>query len=157
MFGDDLALVRRHLPVTVLKLLQRRHGRIAVDGGATVARALGKRLCEVCGLDVAIVGVLDGAEQAIGLTERPDFLDLFRRQHLDVDTDRFGNAGIVHIFVPAVLGAGETNIGNLGEADIHAGFLLKLFIELHRIFVDLADRIAHVEQRQQASCVPCGA
>ena len=42
------------------------------------ARALGERLGQVGGLDVAVVGMLDGAEDAVGLAERPDLLDLRR-------------------------------------------------------------------------------
>ncbi len=154
MLGGDLALVGGDLPQPVVELLDGGDRGVAVDRGAAVACALGQRLGQVGGLDVAVIGVLDGAEQALGLAERPDFLDLFRRQDVDLDADRLGNAGIIHVFVPAVLGAGETDVGDLREADIHAGFLLQFLVELDRVFVDLADRIAHVEQGQQAGGVP---
>ena len=41
-----------------------------------VAGALGERLGEIGGLDIAVVGMLDGADDAIGLAQRPDLLDL---------------------------------------------------------------------------------
>ncbi|MNS47477.1 hypothetical protein D3C72_800080 [compost metagenome] len=156
MFGDDLALIRRHLPVTVFQLLDGGDGGVAIDGRATITRALGQRLRQIGRLDITVIRMLDGAQQAVRLAERPDFLHLLRRQHVDPHTDGLGNAGIIHIFVPAILGAGETDVGDLGEADIHAGLFLKLLIELDGIFVDLADRIAHVEQRQKPGGMPGG-
>ena len=83
------------------------------DLGAAVARALGERLGEVGGLDIAVVGMLDRADDAVGLAERPDLLDLLGRQDVDLDADRLGDAGIVHELVPAVLGAGEADVGDL--------------------------------------------
>ena len=53
-------------------------GGVAVDLGAAAARALGQGLGQVGGLDVAVVGMLDGAEHAVGLAERPDLLHLLR-------------------------------------------------------------------------------
>ena len=52
--------------------------RLAVDLGAARAGALGEGLRQVGGLDIAVVGMLDGADDAIGLAERPDLLHLPR-------------------------------------------------------------------------------
>ena len=40
------------------------------------------------------------------------------------------------------------------ETDVLAGLRLQRLVKVHRILVQLADRIAHVEQRQQAGGVP---
>ncbi len=156
VLGDDLALVCRHLPVTVFKLLDGGDCRVAIDGRPAVTRALGQRLRQIGGLNITVIRMLDGAEQAVRLAERPDLLHLLRRQHIDAHADGLGNAGIIHIFVPAILGAGETDVGDLGETDIHAGLFLQFLVELHGIFVDLANRVAHVEQRQKPGRVPGG-
>ena len=81
-------------PLSVLTATRRRRaldagdGRLAVDLGAARAGALGEGLGQVGGLDVAVVRVLDRAEDAVDLAERPDLLDLLRRQHVDLDADR---------------------------------------------------------------------
>jgi len=43
------------------------------------------------------------------------------------------------------------------EAGVEAGFRLQRLVEIHRVLVDMADRVAHVEQRQQPGGVPGGA
>ena len=93
------------------------------------ARALGQRLGQVGRLDVAVIGMLDGAEDAVGLAERPDLLHLRGRQEVDLDADRLGDAGVVHELVPAVLRAGEADVGDLAEADILAGLRLERLVE----------------------------
>ena len=155
--ADDLALVGDDLPLAGGQLLDGADGGVAVDGGAAVASAAGQRLGQVGGLNIAVLGMLDRAENAVGLAERPDLLQLCGRQQPDRHTDRLGDAGIVHVLVPAVPGARQPDIGDVREADIHAGFFLQLAIEAHGIAVQLADGIAHVEQRQQAGGVPGGA
>ena len=77
-----------------------------------------------------------------------------RRQDVDVDADRPRHAGVVHVLVPAVLGAREADVGADREADALPGLRLQRLVERHRVFVDLADRVAHVEERQQPGRVP---
>ena len=125
-----------------------------MDGGAHGARALRQRLGEVGRLDVAVIGMLDGADEAIGLAERPDLLDLGRRQDVDLDADRLRDAGIVHVLVEAVLRAGEADVADLAEADMLPGLGLQLLVEADGIVVDLADRVAEVEERQQPRRMP---
>ena len=72
----------------------------------------------------------------------------------DVDTDGFRDAGIKPVFVHSVFAAREADIGNLLETDGLAGFGFKPLIERDGIFVNLADRVAHVEEWQQAGCMP---
>ena len=76
------------------------------------------------------------------------------RQDVDLDADRLGDAGVIHVLVPAVLGAGEADVGDLAEADMLAGLCFERLVERHRVFVDLADRVAEVEERQQARRMP---
>ena len=99
--------------------------------------------------------MLDSPNNSIDFAQRPQLLQLLRRELVDFNANRFSNAGIVHEFVPAVLGARHTNVGNFAEAHMLARFRFKLAIELDRVFVDLAHRIGQVEQRQEASRMPC--
>ena len=61
-------------------LLNGGHRGVAIDFSAPAAGTLGQRLGQIGGLDIAIVGMLDGADDAIGLAQRPDFLHLLGRQ-----------------------------------------------------------------------------
>jgi len=127
---------------------------MAIDLRAERPCPAGKSLGQVGGLDIAVIGMLDRAEQTVRVAERPDFLDLIRGQDLDIDPDGFGDPGIIHVLVPAVLGTGQTDIGNLFETDILPGFGFQLAIQFDGIFVDLADRITHVEKGQQTGGMP---
>jgi hypothetical protein len=157
VFAGDVALVGLDDPLAIGLLLDAGDDRVAVDFGTARAGTLGHRLCQVGGLDIAVVGVLDRADDAVGLAQRPDLLHLFRCQDVDLDADRLGDAGIIHELVPAVGRTGEADVGDLREARMLAGLGFKFAIELHRILVNLADRIGHVEQRQQARGMPGGA
>ena len=62
--------------------------------------------------------------------------------------------GVVHELVPAILGARETDVRADGEADILPGLGFERLVERDRVFVDLPDRVAHVEERQQTGRMP---
>jgi hypothetical protein len=78
VLAGDLALVGGDDPLAVGTLFDRGHGRVAIDFGTARAGTLGQRLGQVGGLDIAVIRMLDGAEDAIGFAQRPDFLDLLR-------------------------------------------------------------------------------
>jgi hypothetical protein len=101
--------------------------------------------------------MLDGADDPVDVAERPDRLDVSRRQEADVDPDRARHPGIVAVLVHPVGGAGQADVRDPPEADALAGLRLQRRIEADRIFVQLADRVAQIEQRQQAGGVPSGA
>ena len=81
-------------------------------------------------------------------------LTSLRRQELHLDADRRGDSGVIMIFVHPVAGAREADVGDLAQADVEAGLFLERLVERDRIFVDLPDRIAEVEERQEARRVP---
>src|SRR3546814_1306906 len=136
VLGGDFALVGGHRPEAVRLLANGGDGGVAIDRCAAVARALGQRLRQVRRLDIAVVRMLDGAQYPVRLAERPDLPTLFRRQQVHLDADRLGDAGIVQVLVPAITGAGKTDIGDLGETDIHARLLLQFLVDADRILVD---------------------
>ena len=154
MLGGDVALVRADQPFAGGRALDACDGGVAVDLGAERPRSPGERLGQVGGLDVAVVGVLDRADQAIGLAKRPDRLDFRGREHIDRDADRPGDAGVIHVLVEAVPGPRQTDVGDLAEADILSGLGLEPPVEADRVFVDLPDRVGEVEQRQEAGGMP---
>ena len=70
------------------------------------------------------------------------------------DADRPRDAGVVHVLVPAIPGPREADVGDLAEADILSGLGLERLVEADRVFVDLADRVGEVEERQQPGRMP---
>ena len=130
------------------------HHGVAIDLGAPVARAARQRLREIGGLDIAVLRMPDGANEALGLAQGPDLLDLRGRQELHLDADRRGDAGVIAVLVHAVLRARKANVRDLPQPDIEPRFRAERLVERDRIFVDLAHRIGKVEQRQQACRMP---
>ena len=150
----DGALVGDDAPAAGGRLLDRRHRCLAMDLGSELARALGHGLRQIGRLDVAVLRVLDGANDAIDVAERPDLLDLLRRQEAHVDADGCRDPGVVAVLVHAVRRTGEANIGNLLQADRLARLGLEALIKRDRMLMQLADRIGEVEQRQEPGRVP---
>ena len=102
MLADDLALVGDDLPFAARRAFDRGDGRVAVDLAAAFARAPRQRLRQIGGLDIAVLRMLDRADDAVGVAERPDLLDLLGRQELHLDADRRRDARVILIFVEAV-------------------------------------------------------
>ena len=137
---------RRSIPMTVV---------LRFDLTATRPCAAGEGLGEIGRLDVAVLGMLQRAQDAVRVAQRPDLLHLLGGQQLDLDAaDRLRDAGIVAVLVEPVGGAGEADVGHRPETDRLPRLGLERAVEVDRIFVDLTDRVAHVEQRQQAGRVP---
>ena len=100
VLAGDVALVGDDQPLAAGQPLDRGDGGVAVDLAAAVARAARQRLGEVGRLDVAVLGVLDRADDPVDVAERPDLLDLGGRQELHLDpADRRGDAGVIAILV----------------------------------------------------------
>ena len=159
MFAGDFAFVGDDAPVVVstVDLLNRGHRGVAVNFRAKIARAFCQRGGQIAGLNVAVLGVLNRADQSLGVAHRPDLADLLRREEIDGDADGFADAGVVAVFVHAVLGASEADVADLAKPDRLAGLALQILVEPHRILVEFADRVTHVEKRQQPGGVPGGA
>ena len=127
---------------------------MAVDLRPAIAGAARQSLREVGGLDIAILRMLDRAKDPLNVAERPDLLDLFCAEELHLDADRLRDAGVVVVLVHPVAGAREADVRHLAKAGIEARFFLERLVERDRIFVDLPDRIAEVEQRQETRGMP---
>ena len=154
MLADDFPLVGDDLPFAAGKPLDCRYGSPAVDLGPAFARRARQRLREVGGLDISVLGVLDRADDPFDVAERPDGLDLGGSEELHRDADRLRDAGVVIVLVHPVAGARKTDVRHLAKADVEPRLLFQRPVERNGIFVNLPDRIAEVEQRQQARRMP---
>ncbi len=120
VLAGDVALVGLHHPAAARRPLDRGDDRVAVDLAAHRARALGERLGEVGRLDIAVVRMLDRADDAVGLAERPGFLHLRGGEELHLDADRLGDALVEEELVHAVSSCGRGGCSRPGETR-HSG------------------------------------
>ena len=152
--AHDVALGCLNRPLAVRCLGDRHDFGVAVDLGAGVARPDGQRLGHVGRGDVAVVGVEQCTHQAVGLTQRPQLGDLLGPDHLEGDADGVGGSAVLAVLVHALSVGGQAQVAGPVEAHRLAGLGLEPLVEVDRVLVQLADRVAHVEQRQQPGGVP---
>ncbi len=112
------------------------------------------RLGDVGGVDVAVGGVEERALQILGAHQRPAVADLGRGQQLVGDADGLGGRGVELVLVHPRVGLRHAQVADHREAGVEAGLGLERLVELHRVVVDVAGGVAHVEERQQARGVP---
>ena len=154
VLASDVALLGAHQPFAARRALDRRHRRLAIDLAAAVAGANGQRLGQVGRGDMAVIRMIERAHQAVGVAERPELLHLGRRDDLERHADGVRGAAILVILVHPVAICGEPQVTGDVEAHVLAGLGLERLVQIDGVFVDLADAVAHVEQRQQAGGMP---
>ena len=157
VLAHDVALVGAHPPLAAHGPLDGRHLGAAMDLRPPVAGAAGEGLGEVGGLNVAVLGVEDGADEAVRVAERPDRLDFVRGQELDADPDGARDPRIEPVLVHPAAVRREADVADRPEPDILPRLALELRVEPHRVLVDLPDAVAHVEQGEEPRRVPGGA
>ena len=154
MLAGNVALIGGHQPFAIRLLADPGHHRVPVNRRPALPRPLGQRLGQIGRLDIAIVRMLDRPQHTVGVAQRPDRLDLIRGEEIHVDANRPRDTGIIMIFVHPVGGRRQPDVGHLREADIQPGFCRQCGIQPDRILVQLADRVAEVEQWQQPGGMP---
>ena len=155
--AGDVAPCRLHQPLAGGGALDPRDLGVAVDLRPPIARALRQRLGHIHRRDVAVVGMEEGAHQAVEVAERPERADLVGADQLEGDADGVRRAAIVAVLVHPLPVGGEAEVAGAVEAHRLPGLRLELLVEVDRVLVQLADAVAHVEERQQAGGVPGGA
>ena len=129
----------------------------ALDRYAALPGALGHGLSQVGRIDVSVGRMIDCPLQILDAHEGPARADLVWSQPLAGNADGLGRGRVEHVLVHAILGLRHAKVPYGAEAGIQAGLLLEGSVELDRVVVDVAGRVAHVEKRQEAGGVPCGA
>src|SRR5271155_1097233 len=104
---------------------------MAIDFGSAFASAARQRLCKVGGLGVTVLEVLDCANDSVDIAERPDLLDLARREEFDLDADRLRDARVIVVLVHPVAGPREANVRHLAKAGVEPGLLFESLVERH--------------------------
>jgi hypothetical protein len=129
----------------------------AHDLDAALAGALGERLGHVGRVDVAVGRVEQRADQIIRAHKRIAFLDLTGLEPFEGHAHAFGGAGVEAVFVHPLARLRHAQVADHRESGVEAGLRLQRLVELHAVVVDVADRVAYVEERQEARRVPGGA
>ena len=153
------------LSVVTLPFARRRardapHLGLLADLGARRARAPAQRHREIDRRDVAVVGMVERADDlrrvdaVAQVHERPQRLHVGGADDLERHADRVGGAAVLVVLVHAVAARREAQVAGDVEADLLARFPGQALVEVDRVLVQLADGVAHVEQRQEARGVP---
>ena len=157
VLADDVTLVGVHAPFAPRSAGDRGHRGVAVERRAAAARAGGQRLGQIRRLHVPVPRMADRPDQAVDVAQRPDLPDLGGGQELDVHPDGAGHARVLVVLVHPVAVHREPDVAHQPQPHVLPRLRLQRAVQLDGGLVDLADRIAHVEQGQQPRGVPGGA
>ena len=163
VLGRDVALGRAHAPLPAGGALQRGRLGVLVDLGADAARALAQRHGEIGRRNVTVVRVIERADDGRGVRaatefgQRPQLLDTLGRDDLERHADGVGRAAVLLILVHALAAGRQAQVAGHVKAHVLAGLGRQPLVQIDRVLVQLADRVTHVEQRQEPRRVPGGA
>ncbi len=168
MFGPDLEhIARRHQIAALLDHLLAGHNpfiacpmiavhlNLALDLATRHPRRPRHGLGYIGGVDITVCRMENRTPQIICPHQRPAFLDLRGTKELMLDPNGFSCCGIQHIFIHPLLRLRHPQVAAPGKTGIQAGLILKPRIQLDRVIMNMAGRIAHVEQRQKPCGMPC--
>ena len=110
MLARDVALIGRDQPFAIRLLRDTGNRRVAINRAPALPRALCQCLSQIGRLNIAIIGMLNRAQHTIHIGQRPDVLDLTRRQEIDINTNRSRNPCIIMIFIHTVFCRRQPNV-----------------------------------------------
>ena len=160
VLADDVALVRRDLPFARRRAGDAQRLGLFADLRAARARAAPQRHREIDRRDVAVVRMVERADDlrrvdaVAQVHERPQLGHFLRTDDPERHADRVRGAAVLVILVHPVARRREAQVAGDVEADFLPGLLRQALVEVDRILVQLADRVAHVEERQEPGGVP---
>ncbi len=163
MFRHDLATRGRQQPLTGGAPLRRRDFRVLVDFRAGGSRPAPQRGGQIGRRDVAIVRVVEGADDLRGLLavaevdQGPQTPDFLRINDAEGHTDRIGSAAVLEVLVHALATGRQAQVSRDMKTDVLVRLGGEALVQIHGVLVQLPDRVAHVEQRQEPRGVPGGA
>ena len=79
VLARNIALIRRDQPITIGLLCDASNRCVTIDRCSTLPRAFRQRLRQICWLNIAVIGMLNRANDAVHIGERPNFFNLLRR------------------------------------------------------------------------------
>ena len=125
-----------------------------MDCCATVASTLGQGLRQLRGVDVAVIRVVQAAENVVRLQERMTFANFAGAEHFEIDALRMALRHHVAELVHAVARVRETNAARDVVVDVVADLLAQRRIQLGAVALQLDDVPRSGEVRAVAGRVP---
>ena len=128
VLGDDVAVAGRQMPLSRGRALHRGDFGLLMDFRAAGACALAQRHGQIRRRDVAVVGMIEGADDfrrggaVAKLDERPQIPHLLRSDHLEGHTDGVRRTAVLLVLIHAFAACGQPQIPGDMETDILAGF-----------------------------------
>ena len=92
--------------------------------------------------------VIQCTDQAVCVCQRPKFFDLINADQFTLNTDGLSHAFVQAILIHTLTVCGQAQVTAIMETNGLAGFGLELLVQLNGVLVKLANRVAHVKQRQ---------
>ncbi len=127
---------------------------------AAAACALAQRHGEVRRSDVAVIGMVESADDlrrggpVAQLNQGPQLAHLRWAYHLKGHADGIRGTAVLLILIHAIAAGRQAQISGDVKAHVLTGLGGQPLVEVDGVFVQLADRVAHVEQGQQARRMP---
>ena len=153
MLAADAAFGGRNDPLIIVAA-DAGHFGVLLDFGTIHPGAFGHGHGDINGCDVAVGRVPERANEIMHGGQRPQFFDLINTNQMAFHADRLGGALIVAVFIHPVIVAGQPQVAIDVKTHCLPGFCFQLLVQLDRILVQLANRIGHVEERQESGRVP---
>jgi hypothetical protein len=162
VLGGDFALVGGEMPFARRGLLHGGDFGLFVDLGAAAAGAFAQRHGEIGRGNVAVIGVIQRANDIRRVAAVAE-LGQGPESRTSLGPMTWKGTPMV-LAVPQYFWyssmrsriGGETQVAGDVEAHVLAGLGGEALVQVHGVLVQLADRVAHVEQRQQARGMPGG-
>ena len=143
--GANRALVGFHLPAAVGARTSRDHGREAMHFRTALARAPGVGMGHAGRIDIAAIGLVHDAANAVEIGQWMHAFGLGARQFVELDLEilRLGRLHAQLMF--AIGGLREIQRARLKNAAVLSGFALEVFVELHRVILQPRDIVVIVQ------------
>ena len=126
---------------------------VGEDPAAAAAGAVGERVGQLRGVDVAVGRQPGGTEHAIGRHQREELLGLLGRDQLQRQAEGLGPAGLAAQLLHPLLRGGEADAAAFGPAGVEVGLAAEPAVELNRVHHHLRQRDRAAQLADQAGGV----
>ena len=142
--GLDVAALGSHAAHAAVGDVDARDGRRGEDRAAALARAVGERVRELGGIEVAVGRQPRRAEHSVGRHQREHLARLVGRDQLEREAERLRPPGLAPQLLHPLLARGEADAAALDPAGIELGLVAEPPVELDRVH-------HHLRQRDRAA------
>ena len=154
LLGRDDALVRLDTPLARRCARDGSNARIAMNCATAVASTLGQSLRQLRGVNIAVIRVVQAAQNVVSLEERMALADFAGAEHFEIDALRMALRHHVAELVHAVARMREANAAGDVVIDVVTDLLAERCVQLGAVALQLDDVPRSGEVRAVAGRVP---